>query len=156
MVLTFLKFSGGVTMKSGQESLGSLKNLRVKEENPWKVNLQTVSVPPNLLERNSFQKMSWTWWYMWLLVISSTMITYFLVIRTCLSSLSVFFFFFFEALQGQAQVHQRKQPQSICAVFLTTEPSHSQHTLWVSNDRTSPSALGKLKAVLYKHRNMLQ
>lgn len=49
-------------MKSGQESLGSLKNPRVKKEKPWKVNLFQFrsSVPPNILERNSFQKVSLT------------------------------------------------------------------------------------------------
>lgn len=79
------------------------------------------------------------------------MITYFLLIRTHFSPLSVLF----EALQGLAQVCQRKQPHSICAVFLTAESSHSQHTLQVASDRVPPSAFGKLKAILSKHRNML-
>lgn len=85
-----------------------------------------------------------------LLVISSIMTTYFLLIRTQLSSL-----FFLKHCRVWPQVCQRKQPRALCAVFLTAESSHCQHRLQVSSDRISPSVFGKLKATLSEHRNML-
>lgn len=51
-------------MKPGQERLGSLNSPRVKKEKPGKVNLKAVSVFPNILETNIFQKAPLKLWCM--------------------------------------------------------------------------------------------
>ena len=119
----------------------------LKKKKTGKAKLKIVAVLPNISERNVFQKTPLKWWYLWLFIVFSIMTAYFILIQTHLSSFPVSF----EALHGLAQVHQSEQPHVICAVFLTADSYHSQHTLQLSSDRISPLVFDKLKAVLARH-----